>query len=328
MPSPIPPRTAVLYRLGLEDADHRMLMVGTNFNDLPPYDDVRVLDGFIQGYKEALTLSGAPRDDGFWEWLRDEANAWPGEGWARAYLKQADGDHRKASEILFGHVQRYALEIRPAWFVAFNQTPQPSFLQNGLGEPSRADIRSPEHVRAVTGASPVDPPNLRITSFQMGDGLTLMIGLPADVARWWNGTGYRVAFLPATESMPDRLSAATASQGALRTLKTGHAGCVLDARADSAEALAWGGPAALLVRGGRIAASAATLRAPARWKIRPGDRVLILTPALWANVKKRKLLEKKLPTRLATGDPTAWAQMVDTPARRLAVGIAWPTATP
>lgn len=74
--------------------------------------------------------------------------------------------------------------------------------------------------------------------------------------------------------------------------------------------------------------SAATLRAPARWKTRPGDRVLILTPALWANAKKRKLLEKKLPTRLASADPTAWAQMVDTPARRLAVGIAWPTATP
>ena len=60
--------------------------------------DVERVECFLVGYAcGAGALGFNPGQDGlFGDWLRDVKKAWPGEGWAAAYLRECDGDHTRA----------------------------------------------------------------------------------------------------------------------------------------------------------------------------------------------------------------------------------------
>ena len=57
--------------------------------------DVDRVECFLIGYScGAGALGFSPGQDGlFGDWLRDVKKAWPGEGWAAAYLRESGGDH-------------------------------------------------------------------------------------------------------------------------------------------------------------------------------------------------------------------------------------------
>lgn len=60
--------------------------------------DVERVECFLVGYACGVgSLGFDPGQDGlFGDWLRDVKKAWPGEGWAAAYLREFDGDHTRA----------------------------------------------------------------------------------------------------------------------------------------------------------------------------------------------------------------------------------------
>lgn len=183
------PLTQLLYRMSLEAAGRWFMIVGTGFETEPPYINIGNLSTFITGFRSGLEATRSTRDDRFFLWLRDEANASPPEGWARFLLNQHGGNHEAAIQALFAHLHRYLLETRPAWFVRFNQAPQPSLFSNGLGSPVVADVRLRDHAIAATGSPPVPALDLQFSAFEMTDGYVLGIGLPRDVGTWWSGSG-------------------------------------------------------------------------------------------------------------------------------------------
>ena len=173
----------------------------------------------------------------------------------------------------------------------------------------------------MTGAEPIAPPDIRLSAFEMTDGYVLNVGLPSDVGSWWTGSGRRVAVM----GSPVNLSAVRGSVALLSSFfeQVGPIeACVLDATSDSVGVLCTGDGGAIHVRGGRIIALSVA-GAVSQWVLRPGDRVLLLTKALFA--RALELGDGPLPPPLATGEPIAWAQSVDVAARRLAVAIAVPS---
>ena len=73
-----------LYRVSLEAPGSWFMIIGTGLETDPPYLNIGNLRSFVLGY-EAGARTESSRD-GFFEWLRDEANAFPSEGWARHLL--------------------------------------------------------------------------------------------------------------------------------------------------------------------------------------------------------------------------------------------------
>jgi hypothetical protein len=64
----------------------------------PGVVDVHWMATFIDGYGYCLHEMGVQegRDNLFGEWLREVKGAWPGEGWATAYLQETGGDNERA----------------------------------------------------------------------------------------------------------------------------------------------------------------------------------------------------------------------------------------
>lgn len=137
------PLTEFLYRLSLEDPRHLGMFIGWPFEEGAPHPNIGRLDAFVTGF----TAATGHRDVAFFAWLREQG-AFPGEGWARHLLRASGGDHPAAIRAFFSLLHRFLLETRPAWFIRFNRSPQPSQLVSF--EPPR-DVRLPEHVRAVAG---------------------------------------------------------------------------------------------------------------------------------------------------------------------------------
>lgn len=97
----------------------------------------------------------------------------------------------------------------------------------------------------------------------------------------------------------------------------------LDATSNGVTLLTSGAYGAVHIRDGQLVAlsAAGTI---AHWTLVRGDRVLLLSGALFT--KARELGVGPLAANLATAEPVAWAQSVDVPARRLAVSVSLPTA--
>ena len=220
-------------------------------------------------------------------------------------------------------MHRYLLETRPSWFVRFNEAPQPSLLANGLGEHVLADVRLPEHVLAVTGVPAVAPPDIRLSSFELTDGYNLRVGLPDDVASWWMGAGRRVALMGSKEALSTVAGRSTPLEelAAAMSAASPTGACILDVTRSSAAVITTGGCGAIHVRDGVLLALT-TAGALTHWNCRDGDRIVLLSPALFARAREAGV--GPLPAQLATAEPAAWAQSVDTPARRLAVSVAIP----
>jgi hypothetical protein len=60
--------------------------------------DVERVECLLPGYSCGVgSLGFSPGQDGlFGDWLREVKKAWPGEGWAAAYLREFNGDHTQA----------------------------------------------------------------------------------------------------------------------------------------------------------------------------------------------------------------------------------------
>jgi hypothetical protein len=60
--------------------------------------DVERVECFLVGYACSTGALGfsSGQDGLFGDWLRDVKKAWPGEGWAAAYLREFEGDHLRA----------------------------------------------------------------------------------------------------------------------------------------------------------------------------------------------------------------------------------------
>jgi hypothetical protein len=318
------PISFILYRLSLEAPGHWFMTIGTGLQTKPPYLNIGQLEAFIRGFSAGSGTPTIGGDDGFFQWLRDEAGDFPGEGWARAYLQRSNGDHFKAIRILFDHLHSYLLETRPAWFVRFNQEPQPSMVQRGTGQAVSNDVRLPAHVATVTGQEIVSPPDIRLSAFELADGYTLFLGLPSDVGTWWSGTGRRVAQLGSASTL-------AAVRGNREPLESFVAkvrsvadptvdACVMEAEEGRASVWSCGKGGAVHLRAGAIIGKS-TAGAIATWSTQAHDKVLLLTPAVFAVVKDLDL--GPLPAKLASGAPIAWTQSSVSAERRLAVAVTW-----
>lgn len=313
------PLSRFLYRLSLEAPERWAMLIGTGLESAPPSLNIGSLQTFVAGFQAALESSGRGQDDGFFLWLRDEAGAFPPEGWARFLLASEGGNHEAATRRLFGYLHRYLLETRPGWFVRLNQSPQPSLIANGLGEPLVPDVRLAAHVIATTGAPPVASLDLRFSAFEMSDGYVMRLGLPADVGTWWSGSGRRLAVMGSQQ----RLEAVRGSTAPLPALlqPLGGEACVLDATTDGVDVVSSGACGAIHIREGQLLAHT-VVDEVAHWRLQPGDRVLLLSAPLFG--RATALGHGPLPPQLATGEPVAWAQFVDVSGRRLAVSVSRP----
>lgn len=137
------PLTEYLYRLSLEDPRHLGMFIGHPLQEGAPNPNLGTLAAFITGFREAT----GHLDVAFFTWLREQG-VFPGEGWARHLLRASGGDHQAAIQGLFALLHRFLLETRPAWFLRFNRSPQPSQL---VSSGASSDLRLPEHVRAAAG---------------------------------------------------------------------------------------------------------------------------------------------------------------------------------
>lgn len=321
------PLTKLLYRMSLEPSGRWVMLIGPGLESTPPYLNIGNLRAFVTGFQAALSASSRGPDDGFFLWLRDEASAFPQQGWARFLLDRELGDHEAAIRGLFGYLHRYLLETRPAWFVQWNREPQPSLFMNGLGEALDADVRLSEHVVAATGAPPVAALDLRFSAFEMGDGYVMQVGLPADVGTWWSGSGRRIALMGSKQRL-DAIRGSTNSLLALVTSAAGDLGqppaelCVLDATPKGIDVVCNGASGAVHIHDGQLLARTVSGEV-AHWSLERGDRVLLLSGPLFS--RAAKLGQEPLPSQLATGEPVAWAQFFDIPGRRLAVSVSRPT---
>ncbi len=313
----------LLYRVSLEAPGRWFMVFGVGLETQPPYLNIGNVASFIHGYAAG---TGEKAMDGFFTWLRDEAKAFPGQGWAKHLLEESAGDHQAAIGRLFGHLHRYLLDSRPDWFVRFNQEPQQSLFSNGLGTPATLDVRNPDHVKALTGQSSVGPPAISVSGFEMGDGYNLVLGLPADVGSWWAGTGRRVVWVAhagAFEALEG--SRDSADQLLARVHEAGGSSvtaCVVDTSAHGAQVICSGACGAIRVGEGKLL-SIAQAGAAVTWPMKPGEAVMMLSKPLLA--KAIAVGPGPLPASLASAAPIAWAQSVESAERRVAVAIVWPT---
>lgn len=132
------PLTEFLYRLSLEDPRHLGMFIGWPLEEGAPHPNIGRLDAFVAGFRAATT------DVAFFNWLREQG-AFSAEGWARRLLRAAGGDHPAAIRAFFGLLHRFLLETRPAWFIRFNRSPQPSQI---IDWQAPRDLRLPEHIDA------------------------------------------------------------------------------------------------------------------------------------------------------------------------------------
>lgn len=313
--------------MSLESSGTWVMLIGPGLETAPPYLNIGNLRAFVTGFQAALESSSRGQDDGFFLWLRDEANAFPPEGWARFLLASERGDHEAAIRRLFDHLHRYLLEKRPGWFVRFNREPQPSVFANGLGEAIVTDVRLSEHVVAATGAPPTPSLDLRFSAFEMSDGYVMHVGLPADVGTWWSGSGRRIAVMGSEQ----RLQAVRGSTSPLPALvKSLHDEpgerpsefCILDATQEGVDVVSSGTCGGIHIRDGQLLAHSVPGEV-AHWNLQQADRVLLLSGPLFS--RATELGRGPLPPQLATGEPVAWAQFIDSPSRRLAVSVSLAT---
>jgi hypothetical protein len=308
----------LLYRISLEPPGMWWMVFGPGLEIQPPYLNIGNLASFVLGY------AGAATRDGFFIWLRDEADAFPQQGWAQHLLQAAGGDHQKAITRLFDYLHRYLLETRPDWFIRLNQEPQQSLFSNGLGTPRSLDVRNSDHVRALTGQIPTSPPETRVSGFEMGDGFNLVLGLPPGVESWWAGTGRRVVWVAHAAALDAvRGRREPANEILARAREAGGSGisvCVVDTSAHGAQVLCSGECGAIRVAQGSLL-SVAQPGLASSWQMNPGDTVMILSKPLLDRALSVGI--GPLPSSLATASPTAWAQSVESAGRRVAVAIAW-----
>ncbi len=315
-----------LYRMSLEHPARWWMLIGPGLETEPPYLSIANLRSFTIGFQEGHAFGRTRAADPFFTWIRDEAGAFPQEGWEKHFLQRAEGQHQRAITMLFEYLHRYLLETRPAWFVRFNQLPQESIFANGLGSTLAADVRLPAHVMAVTGAEAITLPDIRVEAFEMTDGYSLKLGLPGDVATWWGGAGRRVVLLDSQEHLDAVRGDTKPAPELMRVLRSMPAAaaldaCIVDATPEGVTVLCTGRVGAVHVREHRTIA----LTEPdtgGRWELRSGDRVLLLSEALF--VMARELGVGPLSAALATGEPIAWAQAIKAPVRRLAVAVSKP----
>lgn len=306
-----------LYRVSLEPEGTWFLSLGTAVEAAPPYLNIGALSAFVAGYTAAAHQGPATLSSDFFLWLRDEAGAFPPEGWARAFLREADGDHAAAIGRLFWYLHRFALETRPGWFVAFNQAPQPGLTRDGLGRPFVADTRLRDHVEAARGRPGVA---VFLSAFELTHRSWVPLGLPPDVASWSLADGTRRVVVAGTPARLERMHSNEWS----REARLPAGACIVDVSRRRVEVRA-SKTGAVLVRSGRIIRMSSP-GAPADWPIRSTDRLLVLSAVLFE--RARSLARKRLPPSLATAAPIAWAQSVKSKSRRLAVLIEFGVPSP
>ncbi|MGV3625342.1 MAG: hypothetical protein ACO1OB_31315 [Archangium sp.] len=296
-----------LYRVSLEPADHWGMSTSIGLETERPYLNIGNVYAFVNGYSAARGESFSP----FFLWLRDTAGAYPGGGWARHHLELAGGDHTRATQLFFARIHEWALETRPAWFTEFNRVPRGSLWMRGNGEHVTADVRLPAHVLAVTGKPSVDLSHIHVSSTEMTDGFNLHLGLPDDVATAWASGARRVVMLGDRRLKPTREVRVAMSELVLPA----DAICV-DVSNEQADVLSTGGAGVVHIREGHLLD---VVHGTRRIELRPRDRLLLLSPALFEFAKSLPLGE--LRSQLATADTLAWAQAIDTPRRRLCLCI-------
>ncbi|MFY1825161.1 hypothetical protein ACN47A_04555 [Myxococcus fulvus] len=144
-----------LYRISLEKPAHWCFFIGIGKETSDMLDGLRIerLNAYIYGFRDAQRA--LPIEDNeakaFFDWLI-AIGEFPVQGWVRKYLDDEDGNEARAIQKFFGMLHRYALEQRPAWFLAFNSSPQPSQIQGGEEQPIRSDIRLALHIEAARAA--------------------------------------------------------------------------------------------------------------------------------------------------------------------------------
>lgn len=314
--------TELLYRLSLEHQARLFMVIGAGLETQPPYLNIGNLDSFVGGYAKGL---GATSMEAFFMWMRDEAKAFPQEGWARHFLLETQGDHEAAIGRLFTHLHRYLLDARPDWFVLFNREPQQSLFANGFGTPASLDVRNADHVRALTGLSPTSPPDIRVSGFEMGDRYNLVLGLPAGVASWWAGAGRRVVWVAHDAALEavrgQREPPAELMARARQVAGPEVIACFVDTNTSAAHVTCGRHAGAVHVRAGELV-SVAQADDSSTWQMRSGDTVMLLSKPLLDEAIR--LGVGPLPPDLATASPGAWAQSIKGAGRRVAVAIAWP----
>lgn len=326
----------VLYRVSLEHPAHWFMTFGVGLVSVdPPYHDIGRVDAFINGFTTAAGIYRRSNSglSPFFLWLRDEAKAFPQNGWAGTFLERTGGDHTAAIRVLFDYLHQYAELRRPAWFVAFNREPVPSAMVNGLGTPKSLDVRKPEHVAAVGGMPVGSGPAVKLSAFELGDGFVMRVGMPPELKSWWCVAGPRIATFLSPRSTEFPQKAAGLSGPLAECLAAGRAelasvgpadveACVLDVLALEARAITAGSLGAALVRERNLTALSASDGGEFRWETRPGDRLMIISQPIMAVLRKHGL--GPLPQDLATAEPTAWAQCSSAATgRRLAICVEW-----
>lgn len=292
-----------IYRVSLEPPGLWWLFFGPGLEREQPYLNIGAVRSFLDGYREALRAQGVVDEwDDFLVWLRDEAGAHPPEGWPRALLARHGGNHEAAIQALFALLHEYLLQRRPAWFLEFNRRPQPSLFQDGRGAALADDVRTPEHVALVAPQAPPDALAVRVSAFNLTDGYVMHPGLPEGFRQWRT-----------TDSQHFGLGAAGgASAWGTSTLPAEGVHVALSGT--SLRCQGGAGYGALWIRGGVLLARAT---AEATWSVAAQDRLLLLSPPLFAHALTLPL--GPLPGSLATAEPLAWAQAVDAHVPRIAV---------
>lgn len=76
---------------------------------------VQAMVAFIAGYRASCHYNGLENAEynAFVAWLRDVKHEFPGEGWARKYLADCEGDHERAIRKFLELVAEYAALHRP-----------------------------------------------------------------------------------------------------------------------------------------------------------------------------------------------------------------------
>lgn len=71
---------------------------------------VQAMAAFIAGYRAGCHYNGIGNAEynAFVTWLRDVKHELPGEGWARKYLADCEGDHERAIRKFLDFVAEYA----------------------------------------------------------------------------------------------------------------------------------------------------------------------------------------------------------------------------
>lgn len=137
-----------LYRISLEEPRYWAMWIGLPVES-PRLLDVRVdhLCSYIYGYRNATEKDEEARR--FFDWLIDEKDEFPPQGWSRKYLDDSDGDHIAAIQKFWGFLYEYVLTLKPEWLMNLNSCTLPSGIMNLAGEPNSLDIRNSAHLEAL-----------------------------------------------------------------------------------------------------------------------------------------------------------------------------------